>query len=72
MQGFSSYEVRTRDRIRDLIRAGGKQNCDKAREIRRKFLDVSTPTRIKRQGLLRTIRFLVTVVNGTDTKESQK
>lgn len=66
MNGFSDYELRTRDQIRDLIKAGGKENCDKARELRRKFLNVSTTTRIKRSGLLRTVKGLITVVHGTD------
>ena len=65
--GFSDYEIRTRDNIRSLINEGGEENCEKARQMRAKFLRHKTRGRIRR-SLLQTIRFMVSVANGINTR----
>ena len=70
MNGFTKFEMDTRNKIRDLILEG---RCDKARQVARKFLGIKDKARkTKRQGLCRTINFFVTVMNGQDTKTSPK
>lgn len=68
--GFTDFEIRQRDTIRELIEAGGLDNCNKARELRRKFLRHKTRRNL-RSGLLRTVKFMVSVTNGLNTQEGE-
>ena len=66
VNGFTEFELRTRDKIRDLITAGGEANCQRARDMRSKFLAHKTRGRFRR-SLLQTVRFMVSVANGHNT-----
>ena len=68
MNGFTNSEIDTKKIIQELIRLGGIENCDKAREISNKFL---SKKRAKRIILLRTIKNWVSVMNGLNIKEKK-
>ena len=67
VNGFTDFELRTRDKLRDLITAGGEANCQRARDMRSKFLAHKTRGRLRR-SLLQTVRYMVSVANGLNTQ----
>lgn len=66
MNALTPYEVSMRDKIARAIDAG---RCDEARELVNKFMAVKDrTTKCKRAALIRSIRWLVSVMNGEEIK----
>ena len=68
LNGYSDFEIKTRDEVRRLINLGGKESCDKARALGKRFV-YHKRRRAMRAALLRTVRNWVSVANGSNTKE---
>jgi len=71
MNGYTEYERDTKRQISFLIRQGGKQNCEAARDLARKFLSNKWRA-AKRRTLLNTVKYFVSVMNGQDTCNQRK
>ena len=65
MNGFTKYETSVRDNIAGMIRSG---ECNRAREVSRKFTSHKSRGAKRRMLLKSTVKFWISLMNGDDCK----